>query len=54
MNANEWLQSFIKAIEKIVGRVKGKESPSVKSHQSSEEKLVVREMFPIRIERISV
>ena len=51
MTADEQLTRFIKAREKIVGRVKGKESPYVQGPQSYEENLVVRERVPIRTER---
>ena len=49
LTADEQLTRFIKAREKILGRVKGSESPSLQRHQSSEEDIVVREMVPIRI-----
>ena len=48
LTANEQLTRFSKAREKIVGRVKGIESPSVQGPQSYEEYLVVRERVPIR------
>ena len=57
---DEWLTSdgqltrFSKAREKIVGRVKGTESPSVQGPQSSEEDLVVRERVPSRTDIPSV
>ena len=41
LTANERLTCFSKAIERIVGRVKGLESPYVQGTQSSEEYLVV-------------
>ena len=42
LTADEQLTRFSKAIEQIVGRFKGTESPSVQGPQSSEEDLVVR------------
>ena len=54
MTADEQLTRFSKAIEKIVGRVKVTELPSVQGPQSSEEELVLRESFPCRAERPSV
>ena len=54
LTANEQLTRFSKAREKIVGRVKGTESPSVQGPQSSEEDLVVRERVPTRTEIPSV
>ena len=36
LTSDECLTRFSKAIEKIVGRIKGSESPSVKGPQSSE------------------
>ena len=45
---DEQLTRFSRARDKIVGRVKGSELPSVQGSQSSEEDLVVRERFPIR------
>ena len=54
LNANEQLTRFSKARQKIVGRVKGTESPSVQGPQSSEEDRVVRERVPSRTERPSV
>ena len=51
---NDWLTRFSKAREKIVGKVKGTEPPSVQGTQYSEEVLVLREMVPIRTERISL
>ena len=50
LTSDEQLTRFIKAREKIVGRVKGRESPSFQGTQSSEEYLVVRERVPIRTE----
>ena len=43
LTADEQLTRFRKAREQIVGRVKGKESPSIQGPQYSEEDLVVRE-----------
>ena len=54
LTANEQLTHFRKAREKIVGRVKGSESPSVQGPQYSEEDLVVRDRVPISTERPSV
>ena len=54
LTADEKLTRFRKAREKIVGRVKVSESPSVKGPQSSEEDILVRERVPIRTERPSV
>ena len=48
LTADEKLTRFSKAREKIVGRVKGTELPSVQGPQSSEEDLVVRERVPSR------
>ena len=53
LTTNDQLTCFSKAREKIVGRVKGSESPSVQGPQSSEEDLVVRYRVPIRTERPS-
>ena len=54
LTANEQLTRFRKAREKIVGRVKGTESPYVQGPQSSEEDLVVRERVPSSTELQSV
>ena len=54
MTANDQLTRFSKAREKIVGRVKRSESPSIKGPQYSKEDLVVREKVPSRTERPSV
>ena len=54
LNADEQLTRFKKAREKIVGRVKGTESPYVQGTQSFEEDLVVRERVPRRNEIPSV
>ena len=54
LTADEQLTRFSKAREKIVGRVKRTESPSVQGPQSPEEDLVVRERLPSRTERPSV
>ena len=54
MNADEQLTRFRKAREKIIGRVKGTESPSVQGPQYYEEDLVVRERVPSSTERPSV
>ena len=40
LTADEQLTRFSKAREKIVGRVKGSESPSVQGPKSSEEDIV--------------
>ena len=53
MTADERLTSFSKYREKIVGRVKGADSPSVQGPQSSEEDLVLGEMVPSSTERLS-
>ena len=45
LTADECLTRFSKAREQIVGRIKGAESPSVQGPQSSEEDLVLREMY---------
>ena len=42
LSADEWLTSFRKSKERIVGNPKGAEWPSVQGNQSSEEDLVVR------------
>ena len=49
--SNERLTNFRKARERIVGKVKRAESPSVQGPQSSEEDIVVRERVTIRTER---
>ena len=54
LTVDEQLTRFSKAREKIVGRDKVTESPSVKGPQYSEEDLVVRERFPCRTEIPSV
>ena len=54
LTANDQLTRFSKAIEKIVGRVKGSESPYIQGPQSSEEDLVLRKRVPRRTERPSV
>ena len=54
LTANEKLTRFRKSREKIVGRVKGSESPSVQEPQYSEEDLFIRERVKIRTERPSV
>ena len=51
LTADERLTCFSKAREKIVGRVKGSESPYVQGPQYYEKDLVVRDRFPIRTER---
>ena len=48
LTADEKSTHFRKVREKIVGRFKGSESPSVQGTQSSKEYLVVRERVPIR------
>ena len=50
----EKLTRFSKDREKIEGRVKGSDSPSVKITQYSEEDLFVKERFPSRTGRPSV
>ena len=52
LTANDQLTRFIKSREKIVGRVKGAESPSVQGNQSSEKDIVLRERVTIRNGRI--
>ena len=52
--ANDQLTCFSKSREKIVGRVKGTEPPSVQGPQYSEEDLVVRERVPSRNDMPSV
>ena len=54
LTADEQLTRLRKAIEQIVGRVKGTESPSVQGPQSSEGDLVVRERVPSMTETPSV
>ena len=54
LTADEQLTRFSKAREKIVGRIKGTESPYVQGPQYSEEDLVVRERVPSRTEMPSV
>ena len=54
LTASEQLTCFSKARDKIVGRFKGTESPSVQGPQSSEEDLVLRESVPRRTEIPSV
>ena len=54
LTANEHLTRFSKARDKIVGRVKGSEFPSVQGPQPYEEDLVVRERVPSSTERPSV
>ena len=54
LTADEQLTRFIKAKEKIVGRVKGTELPYVQGPQYSEEDLVIREMVTSKTERTSV
>ena len=54
LTADDQLTRFRKAREKIVGRVKGTESPYVQGSQSSEEDLVVWERVPSRTEIPSV
>ena len=48
LTADKQLTRFSKSREKIVGRVKGTESPYVQGPQSYEEDLVVRERVPSR------
>ena len=47
----EQLPNFSKVRQKIVGKVKGSELPSVQRTQSYEEELVVRVRVPSRTER---
>ena len=54
LTANDQVPRFSKAIEKIVGRVKGSELSSVQGPQSYEEDLFVRDRVPSRTERPSV
>ena len=54
LTVDEQLTRFSKAREQIVGRVKGKEPPSVQGPQSSDEDLVVRERVPSTTEMTSV
>ena len=54
LTGNERLISFIKPREKIVGRVKGEELPSVQGPQYYEEDLFVRERVTKRTMRTSV
>ena len=51
LTADEWLTRFSKYRERILGRVKGAEFPSVQGHQSYEEDLVVMWRVPRRTER---
>ena len=53
LTSDEQLTHFIKARDKIVGRFKGTELPSIQGSQSYEEDLVVRERVPRRTERPS-
>ena len=52
LNADERLTHFRKAREKILGRVKGEESPSVQGTQYYEEDLVVIKRVPRSTESI--
>ena len=54
MTDDEQLTSFRKLREKIVGRVKVSESPSVQGHRYSQEDLVLRERFSSSTERPSI
>ena len=54
LTVDEQLKRFGKAREKIVGRVKGSELPSVQGNQYYEEDLVVSERVPSRNEIPSV
>ena len=54
LTTDEKLKRFSKAREKIVGRVKGTEPPSVQGPQSYYEDLVLRERVPSRTEMPSV
>ena len=51
LTSDERLTYFSKARERIVGKVKVEEYPSVQGPQSCEEDLVVWERYPIRTER---
>ena len=50
LTSNEQLAGFRKTREKILGRVKVSESPSIQGPQSYEEELVLRERVPSRTE----
>ena len=54
LTVNEQLTHFSKSRYQIVGRVKGAKLPYIQGPQFSEEFLVVREMVPIRTDRLSV
>ena len=54
LTSDERLSRFSKDRYQIVGRVKGRELPSVQGIQYSEEDIVVRERVPIRTKRPSV
>ena len=54
LTADEQLTCFSRSREKVVGRVKGKELPSVQGAQYYEEDLVVMERVPSRTYRLSV
>ena len=54
LTSNEKLTRFSKARDKIVGRVKGSELPSIQGPQYFEEDIVVRERVTSRTERPSV
>ena len=54
LTADERVTRFRKDRDKIVGKVKVAESPSVQGLQSSEEDLVLRERVPRKTDRISV
>ena len=54
LNSDERLTCFNKHRERIVGSIKGSESPSVQGPHSSEEDLVLSERVSRRTERLSV
>ena len=54
LTTDERLTCFSKDREKIVGRVKGSDSPSVQGHKYFEEDLFVSDRVPSRTERPSV
>ena len=54
LNSNEQLTCFSNAREKIIGRVKGVESPPVQVPPFYEEGLVVRDRVPSRTDGLPV
>ena len=52
LTANKQLTHFSKAREKILGKVKGADSPSVQGNLSSEEDFDVRKRVPSRTKRL--